>query len=184
MSESPTLPTSSRSTRPDHIGANPSQIIGKVVTHFRKSPTHPSVAIHFADGTCAQIRVDGYDPQYPGIPKALETDSYIQELFASPKAIDLKILDCAFITLSDKAFEKRKRGNTEPLSQTWDHHHQALVFKFANTNESPVKWHCIWASLQERDDTTGDCVFRSYEDVYLELHSRKKSKAKRQSRLR
>lgn len=66
------------------------------------------------------------------------------------------------ITLSDKAFQSQELSNDRPLQQ-WDQAHLGVALKFAV--ETP-RWHCIWATLQEYDQ--GSCVFRSYNDVYLE----------------
>lgn len=40
------------------------------------------------------------------------------------------------------------------------------------------RWHCIWVSLEERD-TAGRCVFKSFNDVYLERLDRGPSPKKR-----
>ncbi|KAJ2931214.1 hypothetical protein H1R20_g5791, partial [Candolleomyces eurysporus] len=169
MSEAPPASPSRRRTSPEthHAGIKPSDIIGKVVKRVRKSSTHPAFTIDFADDTAVQIRVEGYDPQHPGLPKTLETDAYLQELMSSDKAFDCAILGCSYVTLSDKAFERRRRDG-EDILQHWDQQHVGLALKFADGQSAKARWHCIWAAKQEHDQEDGGCIFRSYEDVYLD----------------
>lgn len=83
--------------------------------------------------------------------------------------MELTIVDCALITLTDKAFEIKTR-----LEQ-WDQNHLGVAFKFAEDNA----WHCVWATLMEHDDMMGECVFRSYDDVYLDQLQRSPRKRQR-----
>jgi len=143
------------------VGVEPSVLVGKVLKHVRRSPVHPSLTLDFADNTSYQILVDGYNPRYRGVPKTLETDAASETLFDPPqghKAVDLVVKDCAFIRMSDKAFERRQ------WEHRWDQSHIALAFKFGDVK----RWHCVWATLAEFDDELDCCVFRSYDDVYLE----------------
>lgn len=152
-------------------GISPCDIVGKVVKRVRKSSAHPALTIDFADETSVQIRVDGYDPSHPGLPKALETDSYLEELILTDEPLDFPLLGCAYVTLSDKAFELRKEGGSEDTLQQWDQQHIGLALKCTNENSisGKARWHCVWASKQELDAACGACTFRSYEDVYLDI---------------
>ncbi|TFK68663.1 hypothetical protein BDN72DRAFT_820883 [Pluteus cervinus] len=177
-SATPATPTRKRprppSLRLDHLGIDPTDIVGKVLKRARRSPTHPALTLDFDDDTTVQVLVDGYDPHHPGIPKVLETDPFLEALLANGQLVDLTILDCAFITLCDAAFQKS--GTTHDATETrWDQKHLALAFKFVG--ESP-RWHCVWATLEEHDRTLGTCTFRSYDDVYLEMLQRSPKKRK------
>ncbi|KAJ7497539.1 hypothetical protein FB451DRAFT_1019319 [Mycena latifolia] len=156
--------------RLDHVGINPSDLVGKVLKSVRRSEKHPSLTLAFADGTRVQIMVDGYDPVHKGVPKELEMDPSLNDLFAGD-AVDLTVTDCALITLSDKAFARRPRQDDQ-----WDQHHLGVAFKFAGGAEP---WHCVWAILQDHDAATGECVLRTYDDVYLEHLQRSPRKARR-----
>jgi len=113
---------------------------------------------HFSDDTTYQILVDGYDPLHRGLPKQLEMDPTFGSLLDSADGqldVDQTIDDCALITLTDKAFESRQR------EQRWDQNHIGVAFKFSQDQA----WHCVWATLTDHEN--GNCVFRSYDDVYL-----------------
>ncbi|KIJ67945.1 hypothetical protein HYDPIDRAFT_107489 [Hydnomerulius pinastri MD-312] len=174
-SELSSLDTSSRSSTPppsptksrrrpvplrlDSIGIDPSVLVGKVLTRISRSSKHPSMQLYFADDTAYQILVDGYDPIHRGLPKELEMDPTLGALLNDSDGqldVDLLIDDCALITLTDKAFESRQR------EQRWDQNHIGVAFKF---REDQV-WHCVWATLTDHEK--GSCVFRSYDDVYLD----------------
>lgn len=132
----------------------------------------------FSDGTAFKILVDGYDPVHRGVPKTLEMDaslSVLVESVAGPSSagsgqqpLNLPILDCTFIRMTDKAFERKDAP--EENDQRWDQSHLALAFKFGNLEEK--RWHCIWATLEVFHETMGHCTFRSYDDVYLQRHDR------------
>ncbi|KAJ7680512.1 hypothetical protein DFH06DRAFT_1464693 [Mycena polygramma] len=156
--------------RLDHVGINPADLIGKALKSVRRSEKHPSLTLAFADGTRVQIMVDGYDPVHKGLPKELEMDPRLNDLFTADGAVDLTVTDCALITLSDKAFARRDNDH-------WDQNHLGVAFKFAG-GPSPGTWHCVWAILQDHDET-GECIFRTYDDVYLEHLQRSPRKAKR-----
>ena len=177
----PPTPTKRR-RRPPVFGADPSGLIGKVLTTVRKSPSHPTLTLEFADHSTYRILVDGYNPHpdFQGIPKVLEMDAASGLIFNPPNghlATDLTIRDCAMINLSDRAFDN---------SQQWDQIHQGIAFKFCEQ----TSWHCIWATMAENDRTTGSCIFRSYVDVYLEdtqrlpQHSAQNSPRKNRNRKR
>jgi hypothetical protein len=158
-------PPKSRARPPPLIGIDPGTLVGRVLTSIRKSPVHPSLTLNFADRSTIQVLVDGYDP-HPGcrgIPKQLEMNSASDPIFNPPSGhldTDLTIRDCAFVKLLDRAFDMKesKRG------AEWDQTHQGIAFKFHEQS----RWHCIWATLAEHDDKHGTCVFRSYNDVYLQ----------------
>ncbi|KAJ7091155.1 hypothetical protein C8R44DRAFT_685978 [Mycena epipterygia] len=161
--------------RIDHVGINPASLVGKVLKSVRRSEKHPSLTLTFADGTRVQIMVDGYDPVHKGVPKALEMDPSLRDLLDASDAVHLTVTDCALITLSDKAFADHDH---------WDQRHLGVAFKFAG-GDAAAQWHCVWAILQDHDATTGECVFRTYDDVYLEelQRSPRKSKHRRKSSL-
>ena len=97
--------------------------------------------------------------QPSGLPKQLEMDPSLASLLdAADGQLDVTwtIEDCVLITLTDKAFDSKQR------EQRWDQNHSGLAFKFHEDRS----WHCVWATLVDYDD--GYCVFRSYDDVYLD----------------
>lgn len=92
----------------------------------------------------------------------LETDSPVESLFNPLDghiSVDLLVHGCTLVRLSDKAFERKQRDSQ------WDQTHIGIAFKF---EDSSKRWHCIWAMLEERHERTGQCVFRSFDDVYLQ----------------
>ncbi|KIM69137.1 hypothetical protein SCLCIDRAFT_104163 [Scleroderma citrinum Foug A] len=153
------------------VGMDPGIIVGKVLTRISRSQKHPCMQLHFADDTCYQILVDGYDPVHRGLPKALEMDPNLESLLDGADGqvkVDRTVSHCALITLTDKAFESKQREHR------WDQNHTGVAFKFS---EDQV-WHCVWATLSDHEN--GTCIFRSYHDVYLDqLH---RSSHKRRSR--
>ena len=169
------------------VGMDPGIIVGKVLTRISRSQKHPCMQLHFADDTCYQILVDGYDPVHrcvpsrlqatntdlrsSGLPKALEMDPNLESLLDGADGqvkVDRTVSHCALITLTDKAFESKQREHR------WDQNHTGVAFKFS---EDQV-WHCVWATLSDHEN--GTCIFRSYHDVYLDqLH---RSSHKRRSR--
>lgn len=162
---SPSSPASRRKQPPpgpaDSIGIDPDQIVGKVLLHIRQSPTHPAVTLRFADNTTYQVRVDGYDPVYRGIPKELETNSLLLPLFKPPRGqidVRLTVAHARMIKLKDTAHEW-----SQTRESRWNVEHVALALKFA---EEPG-WHCVWATMAEYDGDFGPCTFRNFEDVYL-----------------
>ncbi|KAK7005683.1 hypothetical protein R3P38DRAFT_1714099 [Favolaschia claudopus] len=165
--------------RLDHLGINPADLVGKVLKSVRRSSAHPAISLGFEDGTNVQIRVDGYDPIHPGLPKALEMDSSLSDLFATDGAVDLIVTDCALITLLDKAFAR-------PTNDQWDQNHLGIAFKFGRPAGEPGPtesgWHCVWAMLSDHDATTGECVFRTYDDVYIDHLQRSPRKQKHRAR--
>lgn len=163
-SEPPPSPTKLRakpSPLLQSVGVHPSLLVGKVLTHVRRSSTHPALTLGFSDGTSFQILVDGYDPVHRGVPKALEMDASLDPLFDPPEghvAVELPVTDCTLVCLTDKAFERKQ------TDQRWDQSHLAIAFKFGEES----RWHSVWAALAEHDEQLGACTFRSYGDVYLE----------------
>lgn len=152
-----------RAHHQESIGVDPRELIGKVLKGIRRSPAHPCVTLHFADGTSYQIRVDGYDPKHRGVPKTLESDSNFEPYLNHPGdvlEVCLTVVNAAKITLSDKAFDAGGRGSK------WDQAHSGIALKF----EEDGHWHCVWAQLAEYDETRPMmCTFRSYHDVYLDV---------------
>ena len=133
---------------------------------------HPTLTLNFADSTSFQVLVDGYNPSFPGVPKDLDFDPLFRSIVDKGDELDLTIVDCALITMSDRAFE-RKQSSSKDLR--WDQKHLALAFKFSVPNP---RWHCVWAMLEARDELEGSCVFRSYDDVYLQQVQRSPRKQK------
>ena len=149
------------SLRPDSIGVDPDQIVGKVLVRIRRSPTHPAVTLHFADNTTYQIRVDGYDPVHRGIPKELEMNSVLLPLFKPPGGqidVHLTVTHARMVELKDTAHQW-----SDTTQSRWNVEHVAFALKFA---EEPG-WHCVWATMAEYDGEFGPCTFRSFDDVYL-----------------
>ncbi|KAL0956368.1 hypothetical protein HGRIS_002516 [Hohenbuehelia grisea] len=163
---SPTLRQRPPPLRLDHLGDDPNVIVGKVLKGVKYSPVHPVITLDFTDDSTFQIRVDGYDPQYPGIPKNLETDPSFPLPADGKLPTALPITDCVFIKMTDKAFQRKARGGTSEgwEESQWDQSHLGVAFKFA---EEFPRWHCVWATKQEVDEAAGGCVFRSYDDVFL-----------------
>ncbi|OCB86871.1 hypothetical protein A7U60_g6044 [Sanghuangporus baumii] len=156
---------------PTH-GIDPKILVGKVLTHIRRSPDHPTVTLSFADGTTYQILVDGYDPRNTSGRKPessstsrsciLEMDEVLLRMLEVPgrHVVDREITDCAHIRLADKAYERRE------WEQSWTQSHVAVAFKFAGES----RWHCIWAMRAEYDER--GCIFRAFDDVYLQVLDR------------
>lgn len=165
--------------RLEPIGIPTKTLVGKVITSIRRSPTHPALTLHCSDGSSFQVRIDGYNPTYPGVPKTLEMDPSLLSIFNTQGLLSgLTIVDCVSITLMDKAHDTRVEPEG-PRHERWDQHHIGVAFKFledATGDGSGKGWHCIWATLAEYDEERGQgeraCVFRSYDDVYLETLQR------------
>lgn len=92
----------------------------------------------------------------------------------SNDSLNLEVVDCALITLQDAAFD-RKHAKSPSKPVNWDQKHLAVALKFSEQNP---RWHCIWARMEEYDEQLGTCVFRSYDDVYLEKLHRTPKKSK------
>lgn len=108
-------------------------------------------------------------------------DSGLDAILFANESLNLEVTDCAFITLQDAAFDC-KHARVPSKTVSWDQNHLGVALKFSEQNP---RWHCIWASMEERDEQLATCVFRSYDDVYLErLHRtpRKKNKWRKSSR--
>ncbi|KIP10888.1 hypothetical protein PHLGIDRAFT_58452, partial [Phlebiopsis gigantea 11061_1 CR5-6] len=140
-------------------GVHPSELVGKVLTSIRASKSHPTVTLHFADRSAFQIRVDGYSPTHPGVPKTIETSPELASLLSADGHAEVghTVAKAAVINMTDKAFERGDRNSN------WDQRHAGVAFKFQHEE----RWHCVWAALEEFDDA-GQCTFKSFNDVYLE----------------
>ncbi|CDO77332.1 hypothetical protein BN946_scf184775.g23 [Trametes cinnabarina] len=145
-------------------GIDLSTLVGRILTRVRRSRAHPSLTLHFADGGAVQVRVVGYDPQYRGIPKTLESDSPVLNPASGATDVKLTVKHAAMITLSDKAFQMESGGrgtrSGTARESRWTQKHAAFAVK---------GWHCIWATLAEYDEKdVGTCVFRNFADVYVD----------------
>lgn len=145
---------------------DPDQLIGKSLTRISRSSVHPTLTLDFDDHTTAQVLVDGYNPRWKGVPKQLEMDEAFQRLTNNGIVglETLEILDCAIISLIDRAFQrKQSHDNDDDSTVRWDQEHAAVAFKFSGEN---THWHCVWATLAEYDESNS-CIFRS---VLLVFH--------------
>ncbi|KAI0081247.1 hypothetical protein K474DRAFT_1635942 [Panus rudis PR-1116 ss-1] len=165
------------------LGLSPSVLVGRVLKRVSRSSTHPVITLYFTDNTTYQVRVDGYDPMYPGLPKAIETDPELEPILNDIEAAHADaaytIVGATTTTLTDRAYQSGEHGKKDA---EWKQSHSALAFKFKEEG----KWHCMWATRAEFD-ALGRCTFRSYDDVYLEKVERsqsqhKKAKGKRRGR--
>ncbi|CAL1707618.1 unnamed protein product [Somion occarium] len=68
------------SLRIDTLGILPHEMVGKRLIRVTRSATHPVVTLYFADETSYQVRIDGYNPGHPGLPKAIETDPELEPI--------------------------------------------------------------------------------------------------------
>ncbi|KAI0320915.1 hypothetical protein OF83DRAFT_466371 [Amylostereum chailletii] len=175
---SPALPSTNPRRKPtpirlQPIGVDPADIVGKVITRIRPSLTHPAVTLDFDDNSTYQVRVDGYDPVYRGIPKALEMNTLLRPLFQPTHGmsqVHLTVADCRLVSLKDVAHQRNDGGESR-----WSVEHLALAFKF----EEQPGWHCCWAIMTEYDGENGPCTFRSFDDVYLDQMPRSPRKHRR-----
>ncbi|KAI0675321.1 hypothetical protein C8Q78DRAFT_536180 [Trametes maxima] len=159
------------------VGVEPSALIGKTLTRVRQSRVHPCLTLHFSDGASFQVRVVGYDPQFRGVPKKLESDSHVLNPASGTADVSLTVKHAAMITLADKAFQVQAgRGRsdgarmaTDTRETRWTQKHAAFAIKFVEE----AGWHCIWATLAEYDERDAEtCVFRNFADVYVDsLHA-------------
>lgn len=110
-------------------GISPSEIIGKVLIRIQRSTNHPVVTLYFEDGSMYQIRVDGYDPQHPGLPKQLEIDPNFEEMLFNEdngrSGLSYTIENAVVTTLKDRAIDRRNGQDV-----TWDQLHVAVAFRF------------------------------------------------------
>ena len=170
-----------RSREPDTlrintVGISPKEMIGRQLKRITRSATHPVITFFFNDDTSFQVRVDGYNPGYPGLPKAIETDPELESVL-----IDLDnhcdmvytISQATLITLTDRAFQAGTQGRPD---SEWKQVHSGFAFKL----QEEGRWHCLWATLAEFD-SSGRCTFRSYDDVYVERVERSSHKLPQKS---
>lgn len=166
--KAPHWPKNTNISRQDGTpGVDPSEIVGKVLKSIRRSPSHPAMTLHFADKTTYQIRIEGYDPAHPGVPKQFEMDMDLSALLASEKAEDLNwtVTKARMFKMLDKGFSELGKERT-----SWHLDHTALAFQCEETKT----WYCVWVCLEERNEW-GACVFRNYHDIYLERLDRSAS---------
>ncbi|KAK7687057.1 hypothetical protein QCA50_009557 [Cerrena zonata] len=163
------------SLRIDTLGISPTEMIGRQLKRITRSATHPVITFYFTDDTSFQVRVDGYNPGYPGLPKALETDPELEPIMVDLDNRDTvyTISQATLITLTDRAFQAGKQGRAD---SEWKQIHSAIAFKL----QEEGRWHCLWATLAEFD-AVGRCIFRSFDDVYLERVERVPQKSPQKS---
>ncbi|KAI0663498.1 hypothetical protein C8Q70DRAFT_950301 [Cubamyces menziesii] len=150
------------------FGIDPATLIGRTLTRVHRSRAHPSLTLHFADGGAVQVRVVGYDPQFRGVPKTLESDSHVLNPASGATDVRLTVKHAAMITLADKAFQVQgtiQGAGKPPRESRWTQKHAAFAVKFVEEGG----WHCIWATLAEYDEKNKEtCVFRNFADVYVD----------------
>ena len=101
-------------------------MVGKVLKSIRHS--HPISTLHFTGRTAYQIRIDGYNPSHPGVPKQLETDMDFSSLLASEQAADLNwtITKAGIFKMPDKRFSQFDKRRA-----SWHLDRAALAFQRA-----------------------------------------------------
>ena len=180
-------------SRPFSRGIDPSVLNGCVLTRIVRSRTHPAVSLYTEDGRSFQVRVDGYDPAHAGLPREIECNAALAPLFgpASPStpisattprsdsfpthsrsksggwkwndagnAVRLTVQAARYISMKDAALSRDAVGQ----ELRWSVEHLALAFKFVEKDG----WHCCWASMAERDASSGQTAYRTFDDVYVE----------------
>lgn len=150
-----------------------------MLRRVHRGSIHPNLTLTFADNSVVQVKIEGYDPNIRGLSKELEMDSSLDDVVASAAAstIDLLILDCTLVRLTDKAFERRDSDSSS--DSRWDQDHLGIAFKF---DGMPHRWYSVWATMQDYDET-GTCRFRSYDDIFLSpvAHTPRRSKYSRKN---
>lgn len=110
-------------------GISPCELIGKVLIRLQRSPNHPAITLYFEDESVYQIRVDGYNPQHPGLPKQLEVDPSLEEMLFNKdngrSGLSYTIENAVVTTLKDRATDCR---NSQDV--IWDQFHAAVAFRF------------------------------------------------------
>ncbi|CAL1707619.1 unnamed protein product [Somion occarium] len=165
------------SLRIDTLGILPHEMVGKRLIRVTRSATHPVVTLYFADETSYQVRIDGYNPGHPGLPKAIETDPELEPILnelENNSDMVYTVSEATLTTLTDRAFQAGKQGRPDA---EWKQVHSAVAFKFKEEG----RWHCMWATLAEFD-AMGRCVFRSFDDVYLQRVERSPQKSPQKKR--
>jgi len=155
---------------------DPSSIVGKTLRRVHRGASHPNLTLVFTDGTAVQVLIDGYNPQAPGVPKALEMDPTLEQALPTDgRNLELLVTDCALVKLTDKAYDAASSGAEV---QRWDQDHMGIAFKFAGMSAS---WMACWAVVNDDDGKFGTSTFRTYEDVYLKPLDPRRSRPRKQS---
>ena len=160
-------------------GIDPQQIVGKTLRRIQRGSSHPNLTLHFDDDSSYQVKIEGYRPGSGGLSKELEVDASLDSVLDPSGTTQLNnvVLDCAFIRLRDKAFERHDSDASR--DSQWDQSHLGLAFKLEGM---PNRWYTVWATMVDRDED-GECKLLSYDDVFLSesaprrfiRHGRKKS---------
>ncbi|KAJ3554025.1 hypothetical protein NM688_g3316 [Phlebia brevispora] len=147
------------------LGVPPTDLVGKVLCQIHRSKNHPVLTLHFTDNTVYQIRVDGYDPAYPGLPKLFELDAIFDDFLSDEQTPHhLTITRAHILTIKDGGFELLPGERESKFSQG----HDSIALKF----EGYDGWRCISAMIIQRDEV-GRCIFRSFQDIYLDKLDRR-----------
>jgi hypothetical protein len=114
------------------VGVPPRVIVGKVLTGVRRSHMHPNLGLHFEDGSAFQVRVNTYDPLYPGMEKEIFMDHALEEIFGDTDCdgslrMKYTISHATFLTLKDQALYVRSSTGEE---FQWQKSHTVLAFRF------------------------------------------------------
>ncbi|VDB96496.1 unnamed protein product [Peniophora sp. CBMAI 1063] len=195
-SSRPTYARKRTQSRPFTRGIDPSVLNGCIITRIVRSRTHPAVSLYTLDGRSFQVRVDGYDPVHAGLPREIECNAALAPLFG-PSAPSTPISATTPTTGSSPTHSRSKSGGWKGIDQSqgvrltvqaaryismkdaalsrdavgqelrWNVEHLALAFKFAEKDG----WHCCWASMAERDASSGQTAYRTFDDVYVEENS-------------
>ncbi|KAI0032479.1 hypothetical protein K488DRAFT_49831, partial [Vararia minispora EC-137] len=142
---------------------DPASLIGTTIVRVRRSPTHPTTSLVLSDGRTFQVRVHGYSPAHAALPRTLETSGALFSATpASPsgRAVRLTVRDARLVALKDTALA-RSVGSAE--ERRWSVEHLALAVRF----EEEDGWQCVWAAVEEYGER-GACVYRTYDDVYVQ----------------
>ena len=85
-------------------------------------------SIYLLYGYC--LKMEGYNPNVRGLSKELEMDSSLDDVLntAGNRTVDLVILDCALVRLTDKAFERHDADASS--DSRWDQDHLEIAFKY------------------------------------------------------
>ena len=111
---------------PEPIGISPCDMTGKMLRSIRPSESHPALTLQFSDNTTYQVRVDGYNPSYPGLPKQIEMSPGLQDLLkrSSEQDLNLTVLKATIINLEDRGYQ----GGRDESS--WMKRHAGIALQF------------------------------------------------------